>query len=54
MTDAGLALEARGRVDVWLSRVLTIGAAAGIDVFDRHDMSVVVSFGVHSRSMDGQ
>jgi hypothetical protein len=52
--DAELELEARGRVDVWLTRVLTIGGAAGIDVLDRHDMSVVVSFGVHSRSMDGQ
>jgi hypothetical protein len=52
--DADLELDARGRVDVWLTRVLTVGAATGIDVLDRHDISVVVSFGVHTRSMDGQ
>ena len=44
--DATFVIEARGRLDFQLTRVLTVGAVAGVDLQDRHDVSVGLMLGM--------
>lgn len=44
--DTELVLEARGRLDLQLTRVFTLGAVAGVDLQDRHDVSVGLMLGM--------
>ena len=47
-----LVVEARARADVWLSRHVTLGVVAGVDVLG-HGESVGVSLVVHVSPYDG-
>jgi len=44
--DAAFVVEARGRLDLQITRVLTVGAVAGVDLQDRHDVSVGLVLGM--------
>jgi hypothetical protein len=44
--DAAFVIEARGRLDFQVTHVLTVGAVAGVDLQDRHDVSVGLVLGM--------
>jgi hypothetical protein len=44
--DTNFVIEARGRLDFQLTRVFTVGAVAGVDLQDRHDVSVGLMLGM--------
>jgi len=46
VADKGI-VEAHGRLDVWISRSLSIGALAGVDVFDATNVMVGLDLGFH-------
>lgn len=48
-----LELEARGRIAVWVTPTMTLGVAAGMQLFDRHDVTLAVSLGIRSRAFGG-
>jgi len=51
--QGGPALEARAHASVWLSMHWTIGAMAATSVFDRHDVSMTLTLGLHAFPFDG-
>jgi len=46
VADKGV-VEAHGRVDVWISRAISIGALAGVDLFDSTNVMVGLDVGLH-------
>jgi len=46
VADKGI-VEAHGRLDVWVSRAISIGALAGIDLFDSTNVMVGFDLGLH-------
>jgi hypothetical protein len=50
----GGAYELHGRLDLWATHTLTIGALANVDLADRRDVSVGLVVGVHFIPYDGQ
>ncbi|HEY3806842.1 MAG TPA: hypothetical protein VGL61_29765 [Kofleriaceae bacterium] len=50
----GGAYELHGRLDLWATHTLTIGALANVDLADRKDVSLGLVVGVHFIPYDGQ
>jgi hypothetical protein len=50
----GGAYEVHGRLDLWATRTLTVGALANVDLADRKDVSVGLVVGLHFIPYDGQ
>jgi hypothetical protein len=46
VADKGV-VEAHGRLDVWVSRAISIGALAGVDVFDSTNVMFGLDLGLH-------
>jgi hypothetical protein len=46
VADKGI-VEAHGRLDLWVSRAISIGAIAGVDVFDATNVMVGLDLGLH-------
>jgi hypothetical protein len=46
--------EVHGRLDLWATRSLTVGALASLDLADRNDVSLGVVVGFHFIPYDGQ
>ena len=51
--DGAFLLQARGKVDVWATTWLTIGAIASLNVVDPHDVAVGIVLGFHVQPYDG-
>lgn len=47
-------LQARARVDQWLSPRMSVGAMLGTGLVDRNDTIVVLSMGLHLRAFGGE
>jgi hypothetical protein len=50
----GAVYELHGRLDLWATRSLTVGALASVDLEDRNDVSLGVVVGFHFLPYDGQ
>jgi hypothetical protein len=46
--------ELHGRLDLWATKSLTVGALASVDLEDRNDVSLGVVVGFHFLPYDGQ
>lgn len=47
--ETAFEIDVRTRVDVRVTRVLTLGVMGGAGLFDRHDVSAAITLGLRSR-----